>query len=711
MNFLQAIRIINSVLKGIGVDIDTTKYDGLIVKKLEASNTLDDRRNTNQTHIAITGNQMDIFPYLRSEGYYSNNHAELKKYFISRVPVQLNKNNIEYLLEDAADYVLFDGDKKLTYTSIVRSRRAEQSDQIQMSLINFDGADFIKFRKLLHIGYYLVILKKYQEFEYEFYGVKPTDIFCDGDTLQSLNNQFYMQQTNTVVDVDALTLPVENTEAQFSDFDILERNVYGIHIRNENSALSGEVPHICIGWSALGDLTSIESKEDLNNLFLTVYPDSKTKSRGQCVSQIWTFIRMMAKGDYIVFGDGASAHIGRIISDHYYNPNMQGQNSDYVNNRDVEWLKHVKYKELPHDFHNALSSARSVFSLNEYKSVVLDLLNGMPTVDLDDIEADTNEGVSIPKCDYSTLVCGAQNTIVYGTPGCGKSYYVENRYLNELLVEKLNRIRTTFYQDYTNTDFVGQILPRVNEDSSVTYEFNPGPFSLALKMAIENQDSPVALIIEELNRGNAASIFGDIFQLLDRDETGKSRYNIVNTNIQGYLNRCFEGRYCFDCIQIPANLYIVATMNTSDQNVFTLDTAFKRRWHFKKIRNQFTAEHQYSQYYVPGMDDMTWEHLVTDINEFIVNRPNVVSSEDKQLGVFFIDKDTLCETKEECADEQKIDKFAYKLFEYLWDDVAKFGREEWFASDIKTLDDLVEKYKTIGKGVFAKGVIKNADNQ
>ncbi len=302
---------------------------------------------------------------------------------------------------------------------------------------------------------------------------------------------------------------------------------------------------------------------------------------------------------------------------------------------------------------------------------------------------------------------GAQNKVFYGTPGCGKSYHVQNTVLFELEVAEENRIRTTFYQDYTNTDFVGQILPKVHEDKSVTYEFNPGPFALALKNAIQAPEKPVALIIEELNRGNAASIFGDIFQLLDRDKTGKSQYSITNVNLQDYLNKCFsDDGYIFDKIYIPSNLYIIATMNTSDQNVFTLDTAFKRRWQFEKLRNKFTDDHKYKGYFIPGMPEVTWQKLVEDINTFIVSSANELSSEDKQLGVYFIDKETLCEKSENCTDEAKIKKFAYKLFEYLWDDVAKFARQDWFNADIKSLDDLIDAYITKGKKVFVDGIIK-----
>lgn len=99
MDFNSAVSLVVSVLDSTGTIIDSNDYDGLIIKKLEASNTLDDNRTTNQTHIAITGNQMDIFPYLRSDGYFNNieSDATLKKYFITQVPMFLYESNIKYL--------------------------------------------------------------------------------------------------------------------------------------------------------------------------------------------------------------------------------------------------------------------------------------------------------------------------------------------------------------------------------------------------------------------------------------------------------------------------------------------------------------------------------------------------------------------------------------------------------------------------------------
>ena len=296
-------------------------------------------------------------------------------------------------------------------------------------------------------------------------------------------------------------------------------------------------------------------------------------------------------------------------------------------------------------------------------------------------------------------ITDGQNLIVYGTPGCGKSYYVEHTLLDGY--PKDNYIRTTFYQDYTNTDFVGQILPVVEGDK-VTYKFNPGPFTLALEQAIRKPNERIALVIEELNRGSAASIFGDIFQLLDRKE-GVSEYGITNVNIINYLKEKFEGVYTFKEIRLPGNLSIYATMNTSDQNVFTLDTAFKRRWKFKKLINEFAVDHQFKNKYIPGAD-ITWEELVNDINEYILECSSGLNSEDKQLGVYFVDENGMRKEKVDASDPEAVNAFAYKVLEYLWSDVAKFDRSKWFADGIKSLDELVKEYKEKGLEVFVDGI-------
>lgn len=328
---------------------------------------------------------------------------------------------------------------------------------------------------------------------------------------------------------------------------------------------------------------------------------------------------------------------------------------------------------------------------------------------VDDIEPD-DEDVSEMKEKYNfdSNIKNGQNLVVYGTPGCGKSFYVKNTILKDCLEEDI--VRTTFYQDYTNTDFVGQILPTI-EGENVTYKFNPGPFALALKQAILHPNNNVALVIEELNRGNAPSIFGDIFQLLDRKQ-GKSEYKITNVNLQKYLQDEFT-QYNFEFIVLPSNLSIVATMNTSDQNVFTLDTAFKRRWDFEKIKNTFIKSgenaHPYYDYLVPGMENITWEFFVEIINQQMIEKSMELQSEDKQLGVFFVEQDLLCKEVQD-SNELKKKKFAYKILEYIWDDVAKFDRTQWFRDDIKTLDSLIECYMSEGEEVFKNDIFKNANS-
>ena len=144
--------------------------------------------------------------------------------------------------------------------------------------------------------------------------------------------------------------------------------------------------------------------------------------------------------------------------------------------------------------------------------------------------------------DYKTTIGSGINKIFFGTPGCGKSYHIEHDILGKDKVTKEyvgpyskdSVIRTTFYQDYSNTDFVGQILPKIvkgesGEQDVVEYIFNPGPFTLALIQAISNPTKKVALVIEEINRANVAAIFGDVFQLLDRTEEEISQYPVQAT--------------------------------------------------------------------------------------------------------------------------------------------------------------------------------------
>ena len=375
-----------------------------------------------------------------------------------------------------------------------------------------------------------------------------------------------------------------------------------------------------------------------------------------------------------------------------------GSSLKYVGKLPID--KIIKKCNIRYIGENGLALAKTELDIDEkYAEYITTEINIDEEEGNNEIEL-SNEKVEVPLFSFKeSPITDGQNLIVYGTPGCGKSYYVEHTLLDGY--PKDNYIRTTFYQDYTNTDFVGQILPVVEGDK-VTYKFNPGPFTLALEQAIRKPNERIALVIEELNRGSAASIFGDIFQLLDRKE-GVSEYGITNVNIINYLKEKFEGVYTFKEIRLPGNLSIYATMNTSDQNVFTLDTAFKRRWKFKKLINEFAVDHQFKNKYIPGAD-ITWEELVNDINEYILECSSGLNSEDKQLGVYFVDENGMRKEKVDASDPEAVNAFAYKVLEYLWSDVAKFDRSKWFVDGIKSLDELVKEYKNKGLEVFVDGI-------
>ena len=304
---------------------------------------------------------------------------------------------------------------------------------------------------------------------------------------------------------------------------------------------------------------------------------------------------------------------------------------------------------------------------------------------------------------------GGYNKIYYGAPGCGKSQYVKKKLIKASVASE-NIIRVTFHPEYLNTDFIGQIMPTVKKDAEgkdvVKYEFSPGPFALSLLQAYNNLNDMVYLIIEEINRGNAAAIFGDSFQLLDRvkdlekPDYSYSEYPIRNPSLQDYLvsqvvNEEVKAKLETG-IFIPGNLTILATMNSSDQNVFTLDTAFKRRWSFEQISNDISTDnqHTYKNWFVPGTD-VTWETFLTKINEKILEiKVQNQTNEDKRLGKYFVTKECLVENND--SEEKTRDRsmsFAYKVLEYIWNDVCKIGREEWFNTErFKTLEDLIEAF-------------------
>ncbi|MFL1803585.1 AAA family ATPase [Plesiomonas shigelloides] len=291
-------------------------------------------------------------------------------------------------------------------------------------------------------------------------------------------------------------------------------------------------------------------------------------------------------------------------------------------------------------------------------------------------------------------ITGGINCIFYGAPGTGKSHRVHNE-----CNDSADKFVTVFHPDTQHADFVGSLKP-VTESGSVVYRFRAGPFTDALVHALMNPDRKVTLVIEEINRASAAAVFGELFQLLDRNPDGGSTYSIraADPDMLGYINHMLEdkGFPSLDVLRIPANLSLLATMNSSDQAVMPLDTAFKRRWHFEYLPIDFSVvgipQTAITLATTSGLVTLTWPELAKCINAALVECD---VAEDRLLGPFFL-------SAKELEDKEKArSALGGKLFIYLWDDVLRHqGHDRIFSSVYKTYGALSAAFRE-GRPVFS----------
>ncbi len=325
--------------------------------------------------------------------------------------------------------------------------------------------------------------------------------------------------------------------------------------------------------------------------------------------------------------------------------------------------------------------------------------------------------------------------IFFGSPGTGKSWHVRNEVVqNELRIDPTspNCIKTVFHPEYTYGDFVGKLLPLTN-GGKVEYRYYGGHFLKALAQAYKNiliqpdDPEPVALIIDEINRGNSAAIFGTIFQLLDREQDGWSSYDVdisqigfneilrligINARSESYiitdglhkllkskpsqqlfpsqLNKLLESiQITNQHIKIPANLHLIATMNTSDNSIYYMDSAFKRRWEweFMNIEGNSVA--------IDGIafdSKRSWFEFINNLNSFIKSHyKSVRRVEDKQIGKYFIQG----ENEKTHQFQITYSEIQNKLLFFIWDSV--------FSRDKRPLIELlkIKEEKLVTFGDFA----------
>lgn len=656
---------LDTVKKYLHISLDN-EYDGIIVKKMAKSNLIGEENSTgNQTHIAITGAQRDAFPYICAAQYLTCPHEDIddtiKRFFMCQVKVNIYRSNVEPL--DKANTIRFGAgqEKKSVYTTVWRRRGRNNEEQVQLSALNLDDSDFVEFRKLIHTADYIVILKLQACLEYDWF-IIPKESIADSDDLKALDGKFIHKSTSTIVKID-----------QNVQMDAVLNNEKIIVLPTSTKECAKSIIDYVYDLDEFKLLQPI-----LKSSNATIKADSqKLQNLGLPTKSLRYLFILPTSLNYNAFS--AANGKQRVFEKNYKIPVTDGK---YIARLTTQW----KDSPLDDNFDgNSLTALIKV--VNEYYSHYLEIVK-------------TENGYCLKiKNETTKGIIESANILFYGVPGCGKSHMVGKKY--ESKVKEEYTIRVVCHPDYTYSDFVGQIMPVLEkvenkdgiEEEKLQYKFIPGPFTRILQLAETYKDQQCLLIIEELNRGNAPAIFGEIFQLLDRNDDGTSRYGIYNSDIAekvyGDKNKS---------IKLPPNLTIVATMNTSDQNIFTMDTAFQRRWQMKHIPNRFTGD---------SLDDKTITHVAkhlpnSDISWGVfaqtVNKKMHTANlgfggtDDKSLGVYFATDNDLDDAE----------RFAEKVLKYLWDDAFKLGRQALFSNCSEGLSSVIEAYEDAAKAKIEK---------
>lgn len=392
----------------------------------------------------------------------------------------------------------------------------------------------------------------------------------------------------------------------------------------------------------------------------------------------------------------------------------------------MNWLEYVKYVG---DKLEIVNRDLSIIT----KGSLFDILTSSDFLEADGLEFKefkqkyieymdiNNPSISDIKAFMSNLnIDKPYQRIFFGAPGTGKSFKL-NKDKDAFIVNEEQYERVTFHPDYTYANFVGTYkpVPITDEDgkNSISYEYVPGPFMRTYVKSINNcikanigaEDAkPFLLLIEEINRASTAAVFGDIFQLLDRKDN-ISEYPIQpSEDMKKYLSKETELPIeNFDEIRIPDNMFIWATMNSADQGVFPMDTAFKRRWDFEYIGIN-DNEDKIKDYTVElGTDVINWNDLRKSINKWLVTHG---VNEDKLLGPFFINLKTL---KTEEKDSNILDSekfrsvFKNKVLMYLYEDAARHKKDIFKNGDNILLSEVFKAFDEEGVRVFNNEIVND----
>lgn len=455
------------------------------------------------------------------------------------------------------------------------------------------------------------------------------------------------------------------------------KNIWLIHESDESQEkeLFKNFNYVAGDWQ-VGDLSNMD-KESAKSVFIEEYKNfASPKAIDNYFSQYDLFVNNIKVGDYIISSNNLKREyiLGKCVSDYYFSDKVDNQYHHY---RDVEWLYSIKWDDISQKARNYISNDETVIEIKDrLKNEFMEFFRYIP---------------------YSSHE--NRNKIYFGAPGTGKSYIL-NKHKDDLLYDLDNYERVTFHPDYTYGNFVGSYKP-ISEEGSIKYEFVPGPFMRVLKKALDNPSEPYLLIIEEINRANVAAVFGDVFQLLDRDNYNKSDYPIeTSEEVKRFLNK--------SKIRIPSNMFIWATMNSADQGVFPMDTAFKRRWDFEYLGID-EAQDDIKNIKVEVSDEswdlknktLSWNKLRQAINNKLLDYK---INEDKLIGPFFA-FDKYVDKKLEFEKFKEI--FQNKVIMYLFEDAARAYRNELFGGEgNKTFSQICKQFDEEGIKIFCEDIRK-----
>lgn len=474
-----------------------------------------------------------------------------------------------------------------------------------------------------------------------------------------------------------------------------------------------------IGWREVGTLDDYVAGDGLNKDAITerlmeiYYPDDR-KTASRKAGELIRFYKTDADTVFVTMDGESLISFVDEIGNYFYDSSTAMSHMKMG-----KW--HNRFTEsdiLPEKSEGKLTSCYQLTDENNLMFLYEKYYYGeeAESEELDNSEAEVTYMPLVFNTEIETKY--ERNRIVFGAPGTGKSYELKEDCEKLLKDTNGSYERVTFHPDYSYSQFVGTYKPVMGADEKIRYDFVPGPFMRvyvdALKSGRTENPQPHLLLIEEINRAKVAAVFGDVFQLLDRDDDGVSEYEIqASEDIRKYLASKLGGDPDnYQKIRIPNNMFIWSTMNSADQGVFPMDTAFKRRWNFEYLGINENEEKisGIGKIELAGSDEpVEWNILRRAINAKLSSEQFKIN-EDKLMGPFFLSKKIVASDENGMIiDKDKfVDAFKSKVIMYLYEDAVKQGKHRFFdGCDNSKYSSVCDAFDELGMGIFGPNFKEN----